>query len=856
MLMRDARAGELHLLALALVIAVASVTTVGFFADRVERALSRQANQLLGGDLLLVSDRYWPEEYEARARGAGLSVARTARFPSMVTRVDRTASQLDAPPPQPTPRKGEGASAPGESVDRSVQSEEALLSQIRAVTPGYPLRGQLRIADTPFAEGHNAEAIPAPGTAWVDDKLYNRLHLEVGDAIKVGQARLNVAAVLLQEPDAAVGFLNLAPRLVLNYADLAATGLIQPGSRIRYQLLVAGEVSAVEDYREWAAARIGLGQRIESIRDARPEIRSALERAGSFLGLASLVAVILAAAAVALAARRFLQRHLDGCAIMRCLGASQGRILQLYVQQFVILGIVASMVGCVIGYGAQYVLANFLGSFVAADLPQASLLPALHGFAAGLLLLLGFALPPLVMLGKVPTLRVMRRELGAPGGVGVLGYLLGFGAISALILWKAYDLTLGLYMLAGFSAALVASGALVWLLLKLLRGANSGGISWRYGIANLRRRALGSVIQIVALALGIMALLVLTLIRGDLLNAWKGSLPPDAPNRFVINIQPDQLQTLAEFFAAKQISPPQFHPMVRGRLTAINGNKASPEDYADDRAKRLVDREFNLSWGQELGDDNRLIAGRWWDELEDEQEALLSVEEGIAETLSIKLGDTLTYDIAGQTLKAKVASLRKVDWDSFRVNFFVLAAPGVLDDYPASYVTSFHLPPERAGVLNDLVKSFPNMLVIDVAAVVTQVQKIMDQVVSAVEFVFLFTLASGLVVLFAALASTQDERVFEAAIMRALGASRRQLAKAQAAEFVAIGALAGLLAAAGASVLAFVVADRVLHLPYSGSPEVWAIGMVCGAAGVLLLGMLGTRVALNAPPLAILRRIA
>lgn len=841
MLVRDARAGELHLLALALVIAVASVTTVGFFADRVERALSRQANQMLGGDLLLVADRYWPEEYEARARDAGLSVARTARFPSMVTRVDGVDSKRAALP----------------APDGGAQSEDALLSQIRAVTPGYPLRGQLKIAVTPFAEGRNAEAIPAPGTVWVDDKLYNRLQLAIGDAVRVGNARLNVAAVLLQEPDAAVGFLNLAPRLVLNYADLPATGLIQPGSRIRYQLLVAGEVKTVDDYREWAAARIEIGQRIESIRDARPEIRSALERAGSFLGLASLVAVILAAAAVALAARRFLQRHLDGCAVMRCMGASQGRILQLYVQQFVILGIAASAIGCAIGYGAQYVLANFLGSFVAAELPQASFLPALHGFAAGLLLLLGFALPPLVMLGKVPTLRVMRRELGAPRGIGVLGYVLGFGAIGALILWKAYDLTLGLYVLAGFSAALVVSGVLVWLLLKLLRGANNGGISWRYGIANLRRRALGSVIQIVALALGIMALLVLTLIRGDLLNAWKGSLPPDAPNRFVVNIQPDQLQALGKFFAAQGISPPQFYPMVRGRLTAINGTKASPEDYADDRARRLVEREFNLSWGQELADDNRLIAGRWWDEIEGGQgEAWLSVEEGIAEVLNIKLGDTLTYDVAGQTLEAKVASLRKVDWDSFRVNFFVLAAPGVLDDFPASHVTSFHLPPERAGVLNDLVRSFPNMLVIDVAAIVTQVQKIMDQVVSAVEFVFLFTLASGLVVLFAALASTQDERVFEAAIMRALGASRRQLAKAQAAEFAAIGALAGLLAAAGASVLAFVVADRVLHLPYVGSPAVWAIGMVCGAAGVLLLGMLGTRGALNAPPLATLRRIA
>lgn len=842
MLMRDARAGELSLLALALVIAVASVTTVGFFADRVERALSRQANQLLGGDLVLVADRAWPAEYETRARNEGLSVARTARFPSMVTMADPVKKAMRVTP----------------AASESNEGSEVLLSQIRAVTPGYPLRGQLKIADSPYSEGRRAEAIPAAGKVWVDDKLYNRLQLKIGDAVKVGNARLTVAAVLIQEPDSALGFFNLAPRLLLNYTDLPATGLVQTGSRIRYQLLVAGDAQAVDSYREWAAPRIALGQRIESVRDARPEIRSALERAGSFLGLASLIAVILAAAAVALAARRFLQRHLDGCAVMRCVGASQGRVLQLYVQQFFILGILASALGCVLGYIAQYVLMDFLGALVAAELPQPSLLPALHGFATGLLLLLGFALPPLVTLGRVPTLRVMRRELGAPGGLGLFAYVLGFAAIGALILWKAHDLRLGLYLLAGFSGALVASGILVWLLLKLLRGVANGGISWRYGIANLRRRALGSVVQIVALALGIMALLVLTLIRGDLLNAWKSSLPANAPNRFVVGIQPDQLPPLVKFFAAKQMAPPKFHPMVRARLTEIDGARVSSEDYADDSAKRLIDREFNLSWGQELADDNRLIAGRWWDEAElrGQGEALLSVEQGIAETLNIKLGDTLTYDIAGQTLHAKVASFRKVDWDSFHVNFFVLAAPGVLDDYPASYVTSFYLPPTRADLLNDLVKSFPNLLVVDVATIVTQVQKIIDQVVRAVEFVFLFTLASGLLVLFAALASTQDERVFEAAIMRTLGASRRQLAKAQAAEFAAIGALAGLLAAAGASVLAFVVAERVLHLPYAGSFAVWVIGIACGAVGVLTLGMLGTRAALKAPPLATLRRIA
>lgn len=819
LLLRDGRAGELYLIAIAVVIAVASMTSVGFFTDRVHQALNRQANQLLGADLVVVGDRPLPREFEAEAFRRALAVTRVMRFPSMV-----------------------------------VYGDKNELSRISFVSAGYPLRGELRIADQLYGSDRRADAVPVPGTAWIDEKLYTQLGLGMGDSIGVGASRLKVTAVVTQEPDGAIGFINAGPRVFLNEADIAATGLVQPGSRISYRLQIAGTAERVEAYHSWALERLQPGQRIEGIRDARPEIRSALERAEKFLSLAALVSVVLAAVAIALTARRFLQRHLDNCAMMRCLGATQGRVVRAYLVHFVLLGAIASAAGCALGVLAQQALASWLGSLVAVELPQPGGLPALHGLITGLALLLGFSVPPLLALGRVPTLRVLRRELGMPRGAGLAGYVLGFAVIGAMIMWKASDIRLGALVLGGFLATMLAAGLLVWLLLQLLSGLKSSGVSWRFGIANLRRRALGSIIQIVALGIGIMALLTLTLIRSDLMRVWQASLPPDAPNRFVINIQQDQLKPLAEFFAARGVPQPAVLPMVRGRLVKINERSVSAADYPDDRARRLVEREFNLSWAATMQRDNQLVAGRWWGSATAQKEQF-SMEDGIATALGIKLGDVLTYDVAGSTVAATVTSLRKVDWDTFNVNFFVVAPPGLLDAYPASYVTSFYLPPGNADLLNALVRAFPNFLLIDVAQVMTQVKKMMDQVARAVQFVFLFTLLAGLTVLYAAIASTQDERLYQATIMRTLGASRRQLARANLAEFAVIGALAGLIAAIGANALGYAVSLKVLNLAYSFNYQVWLSGILCGAAGIAAAGYVGTRRVFNVAPLRVLRAI-
>ena len=529
LLWRDHRAGELALITAAIVIAVASVTGVGFFTDRVHQALGRQANQLLGADLVLVSDRPLPAEFASQAQAEQLALARVMRFPSM-----------------------------------AVRGERNVLASIKAVTAGYPLRGELRIADRVFGPDRKADAIPAQGTAWVDERLYTELGLQPGDTFELGRGVFRAVAVVTQEPDAAISFLNSGPRIIVNEADIEATGLVQPGSRIGYRLQLAGPPERIEAFRAWALSRLQPGQRIEGIRDARPEIRSALERAEKFLSLAALVSVVLAAVAIGLAARRFLQRHLDTCAMMRCLGATEAMVVRLYLVHFLALGLVASVIGCALGMGAQMLLSRWLGTLVAVELPQPGVVPGVHGILTGLTLLLGFALPPLVSLGRVPTLRVLRRELGVPSASGVLTYGTGFAAIGALILWKAEGLRLGALVLGGFAAAMLAAAALTWLLIRAVGLVHLQGFTWRHGVANLRRRALGSTLQIVALGMGLMALLVLTIVRHDLLAAWQTSLPSNAPNRFIVNIQTDQVPALKAFFARHDARTPTFFPWCGG----------------------------------------------------------------------------------------------------------------------------------------------------------------------------------------------------------------------------------------------------------------------------------------------------
>lgn len=807
MLLRDLRSGELSVLAVALLLAVAALTGVGFLADRVERAVESEAHQLLGGDLLLTADHPWRDAFRAAARERGLKIAETVSFPSMV------------------------------AGERGVQ-----LAEIKAVSPDYPLRGQLRIAPAPNAPDAVAAGerrTPAPGTVWPDERLATQLELAAGAPLKVGAGETAVAAIVTHEPDRGINPFAIAPRLLMSLADLDATGLIQPGSRARWRLHLAGEARAVEDYRRWAAQRLGRGERIEGLDDARPEVRNIVERAQRFLRLAALLTAILAAVAVGLAARRYMQTHLDACAVMRCLGASERQILVVHGGEFFLLGLAATLVGGVLGWFVQEGLHAMLGGLIASELPPPGPLPWLHGFAVGLVLVAGFVLPPLLRLKAVPTVRVLRREWGESLPLSAVSYLAGILCLAGLMFWMAGEVRLGAVVLGGFTVALAVFALLGRLLLAAsarLAGRASGG--WRLGLANLMRRGEASLVQAVALALGLATLLLLGVARHDLLAAWQARVPPDAPNRFIINIQPEQRAAIADFFVAQGLAVPRMEPMVRGRLVRINERAVSPHDYADERARRLVEREFNLSERNDLPEGNAVTAGVWHGPGAAPQ---FSVEKGLAATLNLHVGDELAFDIAGQIFAARIASLRKLDWDSMRVNFFVIAPEGSFAGQPTSYITSFHLPTERGGVVAELVRAFPNLTVIDVGALLRQLQDTLDQAVRAVQLVFGFALLAGLTVLYAALQASAAERRHELAVLRALGARRAQLRQALLAEFAALGAVAGLLAGIVATAIGFALGRWVFQLDYLPGPQLLLLGGVAGIVGVAAAGLAATR---------------
>ncbi|WP_026296275.1 ABC transporter permease [Aromatoleum toluclasticum] len=822
MTMRDLRAGELHLLGLAIVVAVACLTSVGFLADRVARGLDREANQLMGGDLLLRADHPWDESYRREAERQGLQQTGTVLFTSMV------------------------------STEHAAQ-----LAGVKAVGAAYPLRGHVRVAAGPNQADAIIDRIPERGEVWLDERLLATLGVVVGDRVGLGRLEFRVGGMLTFESDRGANFFSLLPRAIFNADDLAESGLLIQGSRATWRLHVAGEPDAVAAFERWAKTRLGRGEALESIENARPEVRNALDQAQRFLRLASLLTVILAAVAIGMSARRYMQRHLDACAVMRCLGARQVQLMWLVIAEFALFGLVAASFGSILGWGVQQGLALILTELMGTTLPSPSPVPFVHGIAVGVVLLIGFVLPQIIRLGRVSTLRVLRREIVLVERRSSFAWLAGAAALLALVFWIAGELRLGLQVSGGFACALILFAAAAWGALRLLNrtrgGAMLGGSGWRHGIASLVRRTGASVVQIVALGLGMTALLLLTIVRGDLLDDWRAMTPPDAPNRFIINIQPDQRDAMAAFFGQAGLGEPDIRPMIRGRLEAINGIDVKPEGYENARTRRLAEREFNLSYGSRLPEGNVVVAGRWHDSGKSPQ---FSVEQGLAETFSLKLGDRVRFNVAGRSVEAPITSIRELEWDSMRVNFFFIASPGLLEGDPASLITSFRAPQGDQRFTAELVRRLPNLSVIDIDAVIAQVRSMTDKLVLIVEFVFVFSLIAGFLVLFAALQSTHDERDYELAMLRTLGASNRQVRQALLAEFAVLSAVACGFAAIVAGAGGWGIARYAFKMPYV--PDVWLIVLATlgGGAAVLAAGWFGTRKLLDRPPMASLRRLA
>jgi len=817
-LAREWRSGELGVLLLALTVAVGALTGVGFLVSRISTAVALQASEVLAADIRLGSPQPIDNQYYEEAKRRGLSTARNTALLSMVFNGDR--SQL---------------------------------TNLRAVSNGYPLRGRVLIADEPFTPGKQAQGIPPPGEIWPDSKLMSALDVHLGSEVAIGGATLRVGHVLISRPDQSGTFAELAPSLLMNEADLAATQLIQPGSRVSYRALFAGDRDRINDFKTWLVAHKKRAERVHDITDASPQIRNAIDRAGRFLSLASLVSVLLCAIAVAMSARQYVNRHLDTVALLKTLGATRAFTLSVTVLQLTMVAIIAAVLGCGLGYLAQEWLLRTIRSLLAVDLPPASLVPAAIGFMTAIAVLIGFALPPLLQLSQTPALRVLRRDVGPPPLLLMLAFGPAVAVVAFLVYWVVRDWNLFLGFTGGLAAFLVVLALAGWLLVSLagrLRG--SVGVAWRFGVANLSRRRAESLVQIVAFGTGIMVLLLLGIVRDDLNSDWRRTLPADIPNYFFVNIAPPDRDAFVQFLKDRGAKTARVLPMIRGRLTSIKGRSVEDMKFAGEDSENFATREQNITWSTEPGADNRIVAGEWWTPA-DYGKPLVSLSTEFQDSLKVNVGDRLTFDIAGETFEVEVASIRKVKWDSFQPNFFVVFPPGVLEKTAGTYITSANLKAGDARALSQLAKRFPSVSIFDIDDLLAQVRSVLDKAVLAVQSVFVFTLFAGLTVLLAAVQSSREERRYESAMLRTLGARRATVLQGVLSEFTTLGLLSGMLAAMGASVAAYFIDTRVLQLHYTFDWWIGVEGLVGGAVLVATTGWLATRSVVNQPPLKTLR---
>lgn len=815
---RELRSGEVLVLLAAIALAVGVLTAVGFLTDRIGQAVARQANEVLAADLRLRSQEPVPQAWKELATDYNLRTAETQTFPSVV-----------------------------------FAAEESALTTIKAVSENYPLRGAVRVSDSLFGAQRVVDSVPPRGEVWADGAYLARVNADVGDVLQVGDLQMRVTAVLTYRPDQSVSFASLAPSLLVNIADIPDTQLIGDGSRVGYALLVAGDDDDVNAFFDEIEDDLPDAIRASNREESSERAYSAADRAQRFLSLTAVVSLLLSAVAVSMSARRFAQRRLDTVALMKSLGATQRFVMTVAVIQLMLLGVLGVVIGSVIGFAAEEALAWVLADIIAADLPDAGPMPVVLASGSALVLLAGFALPSLLALRNTPSLRVLRHDMMPPAPSRLLVAGLSLAAVAGLLYRAVGDVRMLFVMLGGvivIAAALYLVGRL--LVASMSRFRSGVGVAWRYGLANVARRGRASAVQVVAFGLGLTMLLLLTIVRTDLLEGWRQTIEADAPNHFMINIQGSELDSVAAIFESGGVSAPDFVPLVRARMTTINDEDVKTREYPDPGGEWMANREANLSFSAELSASNEIIEGEWWPQ-DYVGPALVSVEEDAALEMGVTLGDKIVFLVAGQAVELTIASIRRVNWDSFQPNFFMVLSPGALDNMPTTYISALRLRTEERAVLVPLVRAHPSVSVIDIDAILQQVRSIIDKASLAVQAVFVFTLAAGIAVLFAAVQSTIDERRFESALLRALGARKRTVLAGVMAEFAALGLAAGVLASAGASILAAVVAVRLFDLPYVFNPWLWVAGIVTGVVIVCASGFLAARSAINSPPIEVLR---
>lgn len=820
MLARDWRGGELGILMMALILAVGVVAGVSAFTTRLQAALELESHRFLAADRVVTSSRGLPGEWLQRAASNELQHAQTLSFPSMIW-----------------------------------AGEESMhLASVKAVSASYPLRGDLTVSRQPYGAVEIAEQGPARGEVWLDSRLFSLLDLAIDDRVTIGESSFRVAAAARAEPDQSAGFYGYGPRVLMHFDDIPATEIVQPGSKVEYRQLYSGDPRRLNNFVAWLEPQLGSSQRLIDVNEGQPGIGSALAKAESFLLLAGSLGVVLAGVAIALAARRFSERHNDYVAIMKSLGATSRDVTRLYGGSLLILGLVATAGGCLLGWSLQALFFEVFGDQLPIEPGPSGIRPYAIGSVTAITCLLCFAWPPLRRLTQTSPLRVLRRDLAIHGGRSAVDYLIGLVAVSLLMLWYSGDWQLTLAILIGLAITVSLGMAFALLLLRGGRvvGMSAGSI-WRLALAGLQRRGAANALQVVIFAMAIMLGLVLVLVRTSLIDNWQMQLPVDAPNHFMVNVAPHEVAAVGRLLEETGVSSEALYPMIRGRIVAVNG-KALHAGLGADEAPRQ--RETNFTWSESLPFANNIVKGSWWpSDASATSEALVSVEVEFAQRMGIDVGDRLSLLVGAQPLQAKVASLRELDWQSMRPNFFLIFSPGVLSDYPATFMTSFHLDPQEKRFLNTFVKRFPTVTVVEMDLVIDQVRAIIDQVSAAVELVLGVILATGALVLVAGVQASVDARMHESAILRALGARRQLILGGLLIEFATMGLFAGLLATVAAEVSVMVLQETVLEMDYAPTPWIWPLGLLAGTVLIAVLGVYSCRKVVSSPPIVLLREL-
>ncbi|MDG1818943.1 MAG: ABC transporter permease [Porticoccaceae bacterium] len=827
MLLRSRRGGQLGLIFSALVLAVAVVTSVALLAERVERALVKESSSFLAADLVVSSSQATDADWLEQAEQQGIRTARIASFASM-----------------------------------TFAGDEMHLASIKAVESSYPLRGAVKRSTVPFAtEESDIETIesgPKPGELWVDSRLLPLLNIELGDTVDVGDGSFKVSHILIEEPDSGSSFSAYGARILMNWADLPASGVIQPGSRVSYRFLIAANkenTDKFDKYVDWLNQQLDVHDRIITPDEAQASIASTMDKGRRFLLLAGSIGVVLAGIALALASHHFANGQLLQVALFKSWGISANRVRKLYTQQIVLLAIGGSLMGLLIGWGFHQLLVSAVREWLPIALPMAGARPWITGFATGILCLVGFTLPALWHLPTQSPLAVLRRDTQAQSLNSLIRGSLGILTVAVLLFWYSENLYLSMAILLGFGITALASIAVGLVLLRL--GKTYGhwmGSIWRLALSNLWRRKKPSLIQMVGFSGAIALLMIMTVVRTSLVDEWRWQLAEDAPNHFLVNVAAYELGGVKNLVDQRDLETAGWYSMVRGRITHLNNQP--PSELAVDGHESLR-RELNLSWTSDLPEGNKIVQGQWWDTTAAGTNNLapVSLEEELLHELGLTLGDTVRFSVGGLSFDAVVTSTRSLNWDSMTPNFYFLFPEGYLEDYPRTHMTSLYIPSEDKLLVNDLLRSYPTVQVIELDKIIDRIRSIVSQVTRGLEMMTLLILGCGILVMFAAVSLSMSERLQESAILRTLGSSRRLILGVQWVEFTTLGLMAGFLAALGAEFAVAMLQRFMFSLPFSWHSWLWIAGPLGGGLLVGLLGVVYSRKAVTQPPLRVLNSL-